>query len=278
MNKRIFIILTAILIIMSFLGGCGISKDKEISTESAAATQVEKKSNVPKVKGKPTVLIDAGHGFDDPGCTVELLERNEAEITFSIAKSLKEELEPAGVKVMMTHNSKRFPSAKTIKSSANNYGVDYTSSRIIDNNIFSAYERVIFASVEHKKNPIDLMISIHVNSIEGHPEVSRYELYYYENNPFAEDLNALCGLISGKLDNTCETFATVSKDSYTVTRYCEFPSLLIETGYATNHADADTLNSEAWRKKLAETLAIGIAEWFNTQEEPQTESTASINN
>lgn len=258
MKKRIYCLLIVLLILTTVII---LWKSKINSTEDTTASAVTSVES--HTENTPVVCIDAGHGFDDPGCESNLLSGIEADVTLEIVKLLKSELENAGITVILTHDGKTHPSCQQIISMADKNNIDYDEARLIENNVFSAYERVIYAAALNKETPIDLFISIHINSIENHPEVSRYELYYYENNPYASSLTEFCNSLSQKLDNDTEIFATKSDESYTVTRYTDFPSLLIECGYATNKADADKLNSNIWRQKFCKTLANEIILWIS---------------
>ncbi|MBE6733352.1 MAG: N-acetylmuramoyl-L-alanine amidase [Ruminococcaceae bacterium] len=212
---------------------------------------------------KAVVCIDAGHGFGDIGCESEFLSGVEAEVTIKIAKLLKTELEKRNIMVILTHDGEKFPTCKQIISTANKYNIEYDNTRLIENNVFSAYERAIYACGVNKTNQIDLLVSLHINSIINHPELSQYELYYYENNPFADRVAQLCNSLSVNFDNYTKTTASNDADAYTVTRYCDFPSLLIEMGYATNKDDAKKLNSNIWRLEFVKILADEINTWVD---------------
>lgn len=203
----------------------------------------------------PVICLDAGHGFDDVGCSSDLLYDIEAVITLDIVKRVSEELSGHDVTVILTHDGKAFPSASEIMSMSDKYGLEYDSGRIIDNNIFSAYERVIYANAVNMETPIDFFVSIHVNSIVGYPEISRYEMFYYEESPYVDLIENFTDSVRGVLDNDSVTIAKGATDAYTVTRWADFPSVLIETGYATNADDAAKLNSADWRQSFAELLA-----------------------
>ena len=131
------------------------------------------------------VCIDAGHGFADPGCVSDNLENGtEADITLKVAKILKTKLEEAGAEVILTHDGVTYPSAQEVKNYANQYGIQYAAYEIKDNDIFSAYERAVYCQALGKEYEIDFFISLHINAVEN-TEVSRYDIYYSEENPYA---------------------------------------------------------------------------------------------
>lgn len=242
-------------VIICLLCVCGCKKQKATGAVY---------NNADVVKNKYLVCIDAGHGFGDPGCESDFLNGTEAKHTLDMANFLKIALEKKGITVILTHNGSSFPECREIISQAKKMGINYDNSRMIENNVFSAYERVIWASVLDKQEKIDLMLSLHLNSIIGHPEVNRYELYYYEKNPSAYSLSELCQALKSKLDNDTYIEATKPDVSYTVTRYTSFPSLLLEAGHITNSAHAQKVNSDDWKKEFCETLADEIEVWLNT--------------
>ncbi len=254
--KKLLLFIT-IFIIMLGCNGC--TNQESIQSDIDSTSKAQAKVN------NYTVCLDAGHGFDDPGCESVFLDGTEADINLKIMNSLKQELTNYGITVIITHNGNRFPSCQEITTKAEKYGILYDASRIIENNIFSAYERVIYANTVNIDKPINLFLSLHINSLENDSKVNRYELYYYKDNPFSEELLSLCTSLSEAFDATSEITATNADISYTVTRYTDFPSLLLECGYATNRSQAEKLNSQAWRTDFCKSLSKIIYLWLQSE-------------
>lgn len=213
--------------------------------------------------GKLVVCLDAGHGFKDPGTYTKHLIGYEKDVTMSIVGYLKEELEARGATVLLTHDGKTFPKAWEIEGLAENYGIEVEEGWLVDNDVFSAAERGVYLAALEKKEPIDLFVSIHINSIKGHPEVSRYEFYYYEGNVYTGKLEEFCESLEASLDNEAIWKAKPYEDAYFVTKRSECPAILIESGYATNKEWCQNLNSEVWRKEYARVLAEVIVGEFS---------------
>ena len=258
MKKSVLMIVVCTVLIAALV--IGLNHFDIIGGSSKEDKDSKKESKLPP---KGTVCIDAGHGFADVGCESPYFEGYEKDVTIKIAKFLKKELESRNIKVILTHDGKKFPTCKEILKGVDKYDLEYDSTRLIENNNFSAYERVIYANVVNETEPIDLLVSLHINSIENHSELSQYELYYYENNPHAQELKALCKNLENDFDNDTKTTATAADESYTITRYTDYPSLLIEMGYATNREDARKLNDGKWRKEYAKTLAEQIEDFVD---------------
>ncbi len=253
--KKIISILLCLLIGLCLVGCKGDKNPEEVSSAPEPVV----------IPPKYTVFIDPGHGFWDGGCSSEFLESTESVVTLDMANKLKSALEAKNIKVILTHDGITFPSVSKIKELANTYGIPYNAGEMIDNQVFSAYERAIYTAAYGQQTKVDLFVSLHINSIVGYPDINRYEMYFYENNPFASQLGRLCSSISLELDNTAQIHATEKKDTFTVTRYSDFPSMLIECGYATNEAQAQKLNSESWRTTFTANLADSIETWLDTE-------------
>ncbi len=228
----------------------------------AIAISHVRETYIPSGDADYTVVIDAGHGFDDPGCDSPLLNADEKQTTAEIASVLQKKLEKRGIRVILTHNGKNYPSEDQIRKLARKNGIEYSEEHITDNNIFSAYERAVYVAAKDGDFKTDLLISLHVNSIENKPEISQYEMYYYADNPSAEKTRELCELLEEKLDNKSVIRATQFKDTFVITRFGSYPSLLFEMGYCTNEKDAANLNSALWRNSFCEKLAEGIELWL----------------
>lgn len=250
---NVILVVVAFAAIVLLLNKCDL-KDIIKSDETPRAKSTVK--NIPD--DAPIVLIDAGHGFKDPGCESKYLSSKESDLTLIMAKLLKEELENKKIRAILTHDGKTFPSCKKIINEAKKYSISYDNGRLQENEVFSAYERAVYANIINAKTPVDLFVSVHVNSIENNEDISQYEIYYHKQSPYTEELNVLSSSISARLDNYTKISALNSEDAYTVTRYTDFPSLLLETGYATNKNDAKRLNSAKWRKEFCETIAEEI--------------------
>ncbi len=234
-----------------------ITKDAHINSEE----------HYPSPDGKKVVYLDAGHGFRDIGCDTDLINGTEADINIAVVKLLKTKLEERGVEVILTHDGASFPSASEIKKLADKNGIEYKNEDIVDNDIFSAYERAIYISAIAEEVNIDLFVSLHVNSIENHPEISRYEINFCKDNLYSSALIKLCEDLAESLDKETKISADPYADSFIVTKPKTYPSLLFEMGYATNEKDAADLNSDKWREDFTSALAENVVDWIASYEE-----------
>lgn len=226
----------------------------------AGREESEAVESIPEISadGRTVIVLDAGHGFGDPGCASEYMVGTEAEITMDMVNRLKDELVSLGAEVVLTHDGEVFPTTEEIIDICVTHGIDYREDLVVEDTVFSAYERGIYVLALSKELPIDFFVSIHVNSFPTDPTVDRYETYYYEGNPYAALIKKTCVSFGNRLDNTLKTVALDYENAYIVTKYGDYPSVLVETGYASNEQAAQKLNSPAWRAEFCKILAEEI--------------------
>lgn len=212
-----------------------------------------------------TVIIDAGHGFDDGGSQPPMLDCGESEVTMRAALILKEKLQDAGIGVVLTHDGKHFPSVGDICYGADNFGVEYDASKMVDNNIFSPYERVIYGNVLASQLRNCIFISLHTNSYED-PTVGGLSIDYHAGNPNRESLAEFSRLfkdaVAADLGKETVIFEDSYDDAFIVTKYNTIPSMLIEMGYGTNHDDAKDLMSDEWINSFCTVLCECVVKHF----------------
>jgi N-acetylmuramoyl-L-alanine amidase len=172
--------------------------------------------------GKPTVIVDAGHGGDDPGA-IGPGGTKEAHVTLAMAKAVREALEARGdLNVIMT---------RTTDSS-----VDLASrARLVDT-----------------LKPA-LFVSLHGNSCES-AEIGGLETYYRNevSRPLARHLHSAIARILGRPDRG------VRQARLFVLRSLTVPSVLVESAYLSNVEEEKLLASETFQKELGAAVAKGI--------------------
>jgi N-acetylmuramoyl-L-alanine amidase len=181
------------------------------------------------VKGR-IIVIDAGHGGTDPGTmNGKTYEKN---IVLSVAKKVKQKLESAGAKVIMTRETDVY---KTLE------------------------ERVQIA----KNNYAELFVSIHVNS--GSPAASGTETYYdTSKNPNGYESYLLAKAIHEQIvDNAGMKNRGVKDYHFYVVRNNNVPSVLVELGFITNSSDYQKLISDQYQNIFAQSIYNGIVQYYS---------------
>jgi N-acetylmuramoyl-L-alanine amidase len=216
------------------------------------------------------ILIDPGHGGEDPG-TIGRLGTKEKDITLDIAVKLRDRLKRyTGYRILMTRE-------KDITLSLN--------------------DRIDIA----KSCGADLFISIHINYIPDEP-INTIETYYFglhtdkaslvlaekENKGTEYTLNDFKGIIRN-IENTLKTqesrslayfiqkslYSNISKENKDIKNFgiktapfvvllgVDIPSVLAEVTCLSDINEEMKLNIENYRKEIAQYLEEGIVNYLN---------------
>lgn len=222
----------AVFLIGYVISGAYISSDSYIS-----ALQTENEKNI--------VIIDAGHGGEDPGAVSDngIYEKDiNLEIAFTVGDILRE----------------------------NGFAVIYT--RCDDRLLYDASENVKgIKKITDLKNrckiaaeyPNALFVSIHMNSY-GDEKYSGLQVYYSENNGnsriLAEDIQES---VKKNLQPQNNRKIKRGKGIY-VLENTSNASVLIECGFLTNKEECKKLSEKEYQKQLSLSIVCGIINYKDT--------------
>lgn len=199
--------------------------------------------NVMMGQKRPVVVIDSGHGGNDPG-KVGVDNSLEKDINLQIAKKLRTYLEAADVEVVMTREDDR-----------GLYDEDAGSKKASD--MKNRCEMI------NKILP-DILVSIHQNSYHQE-EISGGQVFYYRGSDkgkrLAEILQKRFDYVLGEKN----TRKAKANDSYYLLLHVKSPGVIVETGFLSNWKEAAALNSEEYQDRLAWTIHVGIMEYLNSR-------------
>lgn len=194
----------------------------------------------------PVVVLDAGHGGNDPG-KVGVDGQLEKEINLKIVKKLKSYLEMNGVKVVLTREDDR---GLYQAGDKNKKSVDMKKRITIIN---EAEPRV--------------MVSIHQNSYHQ-PEICGAQVFYFgkseEGKIFAQVMQKRFDYVLGREKNTRQAKAN---GNYYLLTHSKPVSIIIEGGFLSNPQEAKKLETEEYQDKIAWTVAMGILQYLNREKE-----------
>lgn len=192
--------------------------------------------NVPK--SQYTIVIDAGHGGRDDGCT-GVSGTKESEINLSIARMLKDNLETLGINVVMT----RCDGNGLYKSNVTNFKKSDMSERI----------KII------EKALADMVISIHQNSYLDSRQRGA-QVFYQENDndsrAFADSVQSQLILQLPNARKEC------NKGDYYLLKESHVPAVLIECGYLSNEEEEKLLASIDYQQKVSYAIMCGVVKYF----------------
>jgi N-acetylmuramoyl-L-alanine amidase len=209
----------------------------------AAAMEGQLKESGQYLKGV-TVVVDPGHGGEDPGAVVGgTVEKG---LVLDISRALKEILEQQGAKVVLTRDS------------------DVS----LGGPIREELGRRVALVTEHKAA---VFVSIHANK-DGCNCWGAQTFYQKNGMPAGKELAAA---IQSQLRRLTPTTRTALAANYFVLRTSPVPSAMVEVGFLTNAKEKARLQDPAYQRTIATAVALGLADFMKSQV-PQTEAGGRI--
>lgn len=190
---------------------------------------------------KLCVVIDAGHGGDDPG-KVGINGAKEKDINLKIALILKKYLEEEGIEVVLTREADQ----GLYNDGASNKKVQDMKRRI---------------EIIEKAGPV-ITVSIHQNSYPAE-NVHGAQVFYYgtsaEGKRLAESIQEQMV--------TCldpENRRSVkANESYYLLKKTDIPIVIVECGFLSNGKEAEKLCDEDYQDRAAWAIHMGIMQYLN---------------
>lgn len=178
----------------------------------------------------PVVVIDAGHGGEDEGCSRDGVK--EKDINLSIAWLVEKKLVGMGYHVIMTRK---------------------------DDSYLAVEERVRLAN----ESGADLYISIHQNASE-YGSAQGIEVWYQEKKGIGQDRRLALLIGQQTIRNTGAAEREFQGDSqmYGVV-HTDMPACLIETGFLSNKEERQKLVTAEYQEQIAQGIAQGVEYYFH---------------
>lgn len=224
----------------------------------------------------PLVVIDAGHGGHDPGAISPHSGDREKDITLALARAIRDDLLASGrVRVALTRADdrflvleERFGLARRLRAdlfisvhadAAENQAASGASIYTLSE-VASDREAARLAARENKANVIN---GVDLGAHSGDVSSILLDLTQRETMNVASDFARLLQREAGeavKFRTNAHRFA-----SFVVLKAPDMPSVLFETGFISNKADARFLASTAGQKKLARGVRDAVQIHFARQ-------------
>ena len=182
-----------------------------------------------------TVIIDAGHGGEDPGA-IGSNGTLEKDINLNIALKLQQFIEQNGGVVFMT----RVDDAKMEGSKRNDMQL---RKKLRDN------------------EDGDIFISIHLNSFPG-PGCNGAQTFYANDEQSKVLAEKIQKNMVELLDENNTRIAKKLTDVYLL-KNVNIPSVIVECGFLSNSKEEKMLKDETYQSKVAMSIYLGINEYFS---------------
>lgn len=190
------------------------------------------------------IAIDPGHGGFDGGFTPAEIDGRawlEKEINLSISLLLKEKLEAAGYKVVMTR-----------QTDTGLYSEGDSNKKRAD-----MQKRVALIN----ESGADIAVSIHQNSFTEESSHGAQTFYH----PTSLEAQKLAETIQAEIKNTVlddNHRVAKSNDTYYMLKKSTCPLVIVECGFLSNYAEARLLITQEYQEKIAEGIFQGICAYF----------------
>lgn len=232
------VLLCALVLISFIISVCIINSDKTYGNVSESQSNTD----------KPTIIIDAGHGGFDGGTSTDD-GVSEKGINLDISLFLKEYLNFFGFNVVMTRETDTSTESEGLSTIRSKKSSDL-------------HNRM--ALMEETDNSI--FISIHQNHFSS-SKYSGAQVFYSPN--FSEQSSVLAENIQESIvyylqnDNTRQ-IKPCGTSVYLIYNAVE-PAVLVECGFLSNYEEAKALQDEAYQRKMALSIALGILNYCEGQ-------------
>jgi N-acetylmuramoyl-L-alanine amidase len=231
--KKNKIILVGVLILLAFTVFGVITRMDALSLKTA--------NNVAKNK---IVILDAGHGGEDPGAVSDNGTR-EKEINFYIASKVKELLEAENFTIIMTREDDSLKYEDGTKGITQKRKQDLLRrKRIMD------------------ESGADLVVSIHLNKF---PE-SKYfgaQVFFPPNSPESKTIaEGIQKSLREIVDPDNKRVAMLKKAEIIILKNIKTPTVIVECGFLSNPEEERKLSSTEYQDKLALAIKEGILKYY----------------
>ncbi len=181
----------------------------------------------PDITLRPSVMIDPGHGGTEVSATHFGVD--EKTVTLPIGLAVGAILEEAGL------------------------DVHYTRTEDVK---VSLAERVELAN----DADVDIFVSIHANAYPYNADITGIETFYVYDG---ENSAVLARFVQNNLIKTTEANNRGTKEAgYYVLMHTLMPAILVETGFLTNEAECQLLDTPEYQQLLAQAIAQGVLDYF----------------
>lgn len=238
-----------------------------------AAAPAEDKGGPPAVARLATIVIDPGHGGEDPGALGRLGSR-EKDITLTIARRLKAMIdEEPGMRAVLTRDGDYYLALQARVDKARKLRADLFVSVHADaflkphargSSVFALSERRATSEaakwLARKENEADLVGGVNIDVKD--PYLARTLLDLSQTATIDHSLK-LGRAVLGELGqiNTLHK-PRVEQASFAVLKAPDVPSILVETAFISNPEEEKRLNDEAYQDRMARAILAGIKRYL----------------
>jgi N-acetylmuramoyl-L-alanine amidase len=192
-----------------------------------------------------TIVLDAGHGGDDPGAKSIDGKYTEAALNLSLAKTINEIAKEYNITVVMTREGDAYPGNATNKNDGLKKRMDITNEVKPEAFISIHTDAAGNGKLQHSNSGFHAFISAKRDDAAGKTLAS--SILQNISSLYKTDL-----LIKQRDD---EGIYVLDKNTY--------PAIILQCGYINNKADMDFITNKTNQEKIARSILEGIREFKN---------------
>ncbi|HLN61753.1 MAG TPA: N-acetylmuramoyl-L-alanine amidase [Symbiobacteriaceae bacterium] len=181
-----------------------------------------------------TIVVDPGHGGDDPGAVVG--DTKEKKLVLEISQALESTLEEQGAKVILTRDE----------------------DKSLGGRLREELGKRVAKADEHDAQ---VYVSIHANK-DNCVCWGAQSFYQRKGNPAGKELAVA---IQNQLRLQTPTTRVALPANFFVLRKATVPAAMVEVGFLTNARERAMLQDRAYQRTLATAIAMGVADFFKSQ-------------
>jgi N-acetylmuramoyl-L-alanine amidase len=238
-----------------------------------AERAVEKPAEKPEIARLVTIVLDPGHGGEDPGA-IGRGGSYEKNVTLSVAKRLKEKIDATpNMRSVLTRDGDYFIPLQQRVGKARRVQADlfvsvhadaFIKSTARGSSVFVLSETGASSSaarwLANKENSADLVGGVNLGAKD--PYLARTLLDLSQTATINDSLKLGKDVLSelGRI-NTLHK-AHVEQAGFAVLKAPDIPSILIETAFISNPEEEARLNDEVYQDRMADAILKGIRRYF----------------
>ena len=228
-------------------------------------------------KGTKIVVIDPGHGGEDPGA-IGPRRTMEKDIVIRVGKKLIPLLnQNNGIKAFITRKGDYFVPLEDRVKIAREYGADIFVSLHTDGSFNSQVRGTsvyclslsgatdeaakILADKENTSNLLGGAV-LRPASLSKDPNLNQILLDLMQNNSMKESIRFAEFLLDEIKEINRLKYSTFRQANFIVLRSPDIPATLVEMAYITNADDERLLNQDSFQEKMAQSIAVTIKKFF----------------
>lgn len=245
------------------------------TTTTITTTPVPAKTPTQKLR-KPIIIIDPGHGGEDPGAIGKSHSHSvrEKDITISLARRLKDRLNAAGrYDARMTRDNDRFiklyDRVKIARRLSGDLFISIHADSIGRSNVHGASIYTLSdtasdaetAKLAARENKADLIGGIDLDTEDK--EVADILIDLVRRDTMNQSKFFANTIVSSFNRNGVTTLERPHRYAgFAVLKAPDIPSVLIESGFVSNPNEATLLSRADYQDKIAKAVQLGVDEYF----------------